>query len=232
MARERILVVEDEPTVARGLIYGLESEGFQVLWAETGNSALELVRQRDPHLLLLDIRLPDLSGFDVCGQLRKEGRTLPIIILAAHDEEVDKVLGLELGADDYIVKPYSIREVISCIRAQLRRSYAKLAAPTEGSRYRFGDIDVDFEQFTVLRDGELVSLTPTEFRILQYLIHHQNLPISRRTLIESIWGVDSDVESERTVDVHIRHLRTKLEEDPAKPRWIITVRGIGYKFLL
>ena len=111
MARERILVVEDEPTVARGLIYGLEREGFQVLWAETGNSALELVRQRDPHLLLLDIRLPDLSGFDICGQLRKDGRTLPIIMLMARDEEVDKALDLELRADDYIVKPYSIREV-------------------------------------------------------------------------------------------------------------------------
>jgi DNA-binding response OmpR family regulator len=231
MTGERILVVEDEPAVARGLIYGLESEGFQVQWAEDGNSALELVRQRDPHLLLLDIRLPDISGFDVCGQLRKEGKTLPIIILTARDEEVDKILGLELGADDYIVKPYSIREVISRIRAQLRRSYGELATATIGRRYRFGNIDVDFEQFMVLRGGEPVSLTPTEFKLLRFLIQQRNLPISRQKLIEAIWGYDSDVESERTVDVHIRHLRTKLEEDPAKPRWIITVRGIGYKFL-
>jgi DNA-binding response OmpR family regulator len=231
MTGERILVVEDEPAVARGLIYGLESEGFQVQWAEDGNSALELVRKRDPHLLLLDIRLPDISGFDVCGQLRKEGKTLPIIILTARDEEVDKILGLELGADDYIVKPYSIREVISRIRAQLRRSYGELATATIGRRYRFGNIDVDFEQFMVLRGGEPVSLTPTEFKLLRFLIQQRNLPISRQKLIEAIWGYDSDVESERTVDVHIRHLRTKLEEDPAKPRWIITVRGIGYKFL-
>jgi DNA-binding response OmpR family regulator len=231
MTGERILVVEDEPAVARGLIYGLESEGFQVQWAEDGNSALELVRQRDPHLLLLDIRLPDISGFDVCGQLRKEGKTLPIIILTARDEEVDKILGLELGADDYIVKPYSIREVISRIRAQLRRSYGELATATIGRRYRFGNIDVDFEQFMVLRGVEPVSLTPTEFKLLRFLIQQRNLPISRQKLIEAIWGYDSDVESERTVDVHIRHLRTKLEEDPAKPRWIITVRGIGYKFL-
>jgi len=231
MTGERILVVEDEPAVARGLIYGLESEGFQVQWAEDGNSALELVRQRDPHLLLLDIRLPDISGFDVCGQLRKEGKTLPIIILTARDEEVDKILGLELGADDYIVKPYSIREVISRIRAQLRRSYGELATATIGRRYRFGNIDVDFEQFMVLRGGEPISLTPTEFKLLRFLIQQRNLPISRQKLIEAIWGYDSDVESERTVDVHIRHLRTKLEEDPAKPRWIITVRGIGYKFL-
>ena len=231
MTGEKILVVEDEPAVARGLIYGLESEGFQVQWAEDGKSALELVRQRDPHLLLLDIRLPDISGFDVCGQLRKEGRILPIIILTARDEEVDKILGLELGADDYIVKPYSIREVISRIRAQLRRSYGELATASIGRRYRFGDIDVDFEQFMVLRGGEPVSLTPTEFKLLRYLIQQRNLPISRQKIIEAIWGYDSDVESERTVDVHIRHLRTKLEENPAKPRWIITVRGIGYKFL-
>jgi DNA-binding response OmpR family regulator len=231
MTGEKILVVEDEPAVARGLIYGLESEGFQVQWAEDGKSALELVRQRDPHLLLLDIRLPDISGFDVCGQLRKEGKILPIIILTARDEEVDKILGLELGADDYIVKPYSIREVISRIRAQLRRSYGELATASIGRRYRFGDIDVDFEQFMVLRGGEPVSLTPTEFKLLRYLIQQRNLPISRQKLIEAIWGYDSDVESERTVDVHIRHLRTKLEENPAKPRWIITVRGIGYKFL-
>jgi len=231
MTGEKILVVEDEPAVARGLIYGLESEGFQVQWAEDGKSALELVRQRDPHLLLLDIRLPDISGFDVCGQLRKEGKILPIIILTARDEEVDKILGLELGADDYIVKPYSIREVISHIRAQLRRSYGELATASIGRRYRFGDIDVDFEQFMVLRGGEPVSLTPTEFKLLRYLIQQRNLPISRQKIIEAIWGYDSDVESERTVDVHIRHLRTKLEENPAKPRWIITVRGIGYKFL-
>ena len=231
MTGERILVVEDEPAVARGLIYGLENEGFHVHWAEDGNSALELVRQRDPHLLLLDIRLPDISGFDVCGQLRKEGKTLPIIILTARDEEVDKILGLELGADDYVVKPYSIREVISRIRAQLRRSYGELATASIGRRYRFGDIDVDFEQFMVLRGGEPVSLTPTEFKLLRYLIQHRNLPISRQKLIEAVWGYDSDVESERTVDVHIRHLRTKLEENPTKPRWIITVRGIGYKFL-
>jgi DNA-binding response OmpR family regulator len=231
MAGEQILVVEDEPAVARGLIYGLESEGFQVLWAETGESALDLVNQHDPQLMLLDIRLPDISGFDICRQIRKEGKTLPIIILTARDEEVDKILGLELGADDYIVKPYSIREVISRIRAQLRRSYGELATQSASTHFRFGDIHIDFEQFTVLRAGEPISITPTEFRILQHLIKNRNLPINRQNLIEAVWGYSSDIESERTVDVHIRHLRTKIEEEPSKPRWIITIRGFGYKFL-
>jgi DNA-binding response OmpR family regulator len=230
MAGEQILVVEDEAAVARGLIYGLESEGFQVVWAENGQSALDLLQRHDPHLVLLDIRLPDISGFDVCSQIRKRGWILPIIILTARDEEVDKILGLEIGADDYIVKPYSIREVISRIRAQLRRSYGELATQSKGGRYLFDDIVVDFEQYSVLKDGETVSLTPTEFRILRTLIQQQNLPISRQKLLEAIWGYDGEGESERTIDVHIRHLRTKLEEDPAKPRRIITVRGVGYKF--
>lgn len=231
MAGEQILVVEDEPAVARGLIYGLENEGFNVLWAQTGQSALDLVQRHDPHLMLLDIRLPDLSGFDVCGNLRKQGHSLPILMLTARDEEVDKILGLEIGADDYIVKPYSIREVISRIRAQLRRSYGELATRSQSGRFHYDDVVIDFEQFTVLKNGELISLTPIEFRLLRHLIQHPNLPITREKLIEAVWGYDSEVGSDRTVDVHIRHLRTKLEDDPAKPLRIITVRGVGYKFL-
>jgi DNA-binding response OmpR family regulator len=230
MSGERILIVEDEAAVARGLEYGLRSEGFQVMWAENGQSALEMASKQDPHLMLLDIRLPDSSGFDICKQLRKEGQRMPIIMLTARDEEVDKILGLELGADDYITKPYSIREVISRIRANLRRAYGELAAPSLGGRFHFGDIEIDFEHYEVLRNREPVSLTATEFRILQHLLINRNRPLSRRQLIEAIWGYDSDIGSDRTIDVHIRHLRTKLEEDPSKPRWIITVRGIGYKF--
>lgn len=230
MAGERILIVEDERAVARGLEYGLASEGFIVFWAETGQQALDLARSRDPHLILLDIRLPDISGFDVCRQLRAEGMRQPILMLTARDEEVDKVLGLELGADDYVVKPYSLRELISRIRALLRRSYGELAAVSVGNRLRFGEVEVDMERLQVTRRGKLVDLTPTEFRLLRYLVSNPDRPFSRDELIEAVWGYGSDVGSDRTVDVHIRHLRKKLEDEPADPRWLITVRGVGYKF--
>ncbi len=230
MAGERILIVEDERAVARGLEYGLTSEGFAVSWAETGRQALDLARSRDPHLILLDIRLPDISGFDVCRQLRAEGMRQPVLMLTARDEELDKVLGLELGADDYVVKPYSLRELLSRIRALLRRSYGELAAVSVGDRVRFGEVEVDMERLRVTRHGKLVDLTPTEFRLLRYLVSNPNRPFSRDELIEAVWGYASDVGNDRTVDVHIRHLRKKLEENPADPRWLVTVRGVGYKF--
>jgi DNA-binding response OmpR family regulator len=230
MSKERILIVEDERAVARGLQYGLASEGFTVLWAETGQRALELARSQDPDLILLDVRLPDVSGFDVCRQLRAEGRRLPILMLTARDEEVDKVLGLELGADDYVVKPYSLRELISRIRALLRRAYGDLAAPVAEGGLSFGDVEVDLERLQVRRQGKRVDLTPTEFRLLRYLLTHPGRPFSRSALIEAVWGYDSSVGAERTVDVHVRHLRQKLEDDPSSPRWILTVRGVGYKF--
>ena len=230
MAGERILIVEDERAVARGLEYGLTSEGFTVLWAETGQRALELARSQNPHLILLDIRLPDISGFDVCRQLRADGKRQPILMLTARDEELDKVLGLELGADDYVVKPYSLRELISRIRALLRRAYGELAAVSTGDRLTFGHIEVDLERLRVCRQGQAVDLTPTEFRLLRYLVTHPDRPFSRNALIEAVWGYDSDICNERTVDVHMRHLREKLEDDPSNPRWFVTVRGIGYKF--
>ena len=229
MAGERILIVEDERAVARGLEYGLAKEGFVVLCAETGRRALELARSRDPHLILLDIRLPDVSGFDVCRQLRAERMRQPILMLTACDEELDKVLGLELGADDYVVKPYSLRELISRIRALLRRAYGELAASSTGGRLRFGQVEIDLERLQVTRRGELVDLTPTEFRLLRYLASNPKRPVSRDELIEAVWGYASDIGSDRTVDVHIRHLREKLEDDPANPRWLVTVRGVGYK---
>ncbi|RME83263.1 MAG: DNA-binding response regulator [Caldilineae bacterium] len=226
----RILIVEDERAVARGLEYGLKSEGFEVLWAQNGRQALEMTDSHNPDLILLDIRLPDINGFDVCRQLRARGCRQPILMLTARDEEVDKVLGLELGADDYIVKPYSLREVISRIRAQLRRAYGELAAPAGERQIRFGNVVVDLERFMVMRDGKVLELTPTEFRLLRYLLAHPDQPISRDRLIEAVWGYDSDLGYERTVDVHMRRLRQKLEPDPAHPRWLVTVRGLGYKF--
>jgi DNA-binding response OmpR family regulator len=230
VAGEKILLVEDERAVARGLEYGLKVEGFAVSWAETGRQALELAYCENPHLILLDIRLPDISGFDVCRQLRAEGIRTPILMLTARDEEVDKVLGLGLGADDYVVKPYSLRELISRIRALLRRAYGELAVPARAERLVFGDVEIDLERLLVYRSGCLVDLTPTEFRLLRYLVSNPDRPFSRGALIEAVWGYDSSIGSERTVDVHIRHLREKLEPDPANPRWLVTVRGIGYRF--
>lgn len=230
MTGERILIVEDEHAVARGLEYGLSKEGYTTLIAATGQGALELARTQDPHLILLDIRLPDLSGFDVCRQLRAEGFRQPILILTARDEELDKVLGLELGADDYIVKPYHLRELIARIRALLRRAYGDLSNIQASKRIVIGDIEIDFDQIQVRKQGQPVYLTSTEFRLLHYLVSHPNRPIMRSNLIEAVWGYDSEIGSERTVDVHIRHLREKLEEDPSNPRWIVTVRGMGYKF--
>ena len=225
-----ILIVEDEHAVARGLEYGLSNEGFTVLLADTGQRALDLVRVSSPDLVVLDIRLPDMSGFDVCSRIRAQGERLPILMLTARDEEVDKVLGLELGADDYVVKPYSMRELISRIRALLRRTYGDLAGTTVSDRVVFGQIQVDLERLSVSRRGQLVSLTPTEFRLLRYLLANPGRPLARETIIQSVWGYDSSIGDERTVDVHIRHLREKLEDDPANPRWLLTVRGVGYKF--
>ncbi len=230
MAGERILIVEDERAVARGLEYGLSKEGFQTLWAADGERALDMARTRDPHLILLDVRLPDISGFDVCRILRQEGRRMPILMLTARDEELDKVLGLELGADDYVVKPYRLRELIARLRALLRRAYGDLAGATGTDRLIFGNLELDLEALQVTRDGKIVLLTATEFRLLHYLASHPDRIFNRSALIEAVWGYDAPVGYDRTVDVHIRHLREKLEEDPSNPRWIVTVRGLGYKF--
>ncbi len=230
MQRERILIVEDEPAVARGLEYALKAEGFKVFWAKSGSEALELTRREQPDLITLDIRLPDLSGYDVCRALRSQNQRQPILMLTAKDEELDKVLGLELGADDYMVKPYGLRELVSRIRALLRRAYGDLAATSENEIQRFEGLEIDLTRLEVRRDGTAIDLTPTEFRLLRYLSARQNVPVSRSSLVEAVWGYESDVNSDRTVDVHIRHLRQKIELDPANPIRIVTVRGIGYKF--
>ncbi len=230
MSSHTILVVEDERSVARGLEYGLKAEGFPVLLAPTGKRALELVREGGPHLVLLDVRLPDMSGFDVCRILREEGRSLPILMVTARDEEVDKVVGLELGADDYIVKPFSFRELLSRVHAALRRAYGELAAAAGPERIEFGTVSVDVSRMRVERGGAPVALTPTEYRLLRHLVTNPDRVFSREALLEIVWGYDSTVDSQRTVDVHVRHLREKLEEQPAAPRYLVTVRGTGYMF--
>jgi DNA-binding response OmpR family regulator len=230
MSGERILVIEDSASVARGLEYGLGKEDFAVRCARDGAGGLELFRTWNPRLLILDIRLPDMSGFDVCRAVRGEGRREPILMLTARDEEMDKVLGLELGADDYVVKPYQLRELVSRVRALLRRAYGELAASAGSERISFGDLVIDPDLMAVERGGRQVNLTPTEFRLLRYLAERPERLLSRAQIIEAVWGYTADIGYDRTVDVHVRRLREKIEDDPGSPRWIQTVRGFGYRF--
>ena len=224
---DRILIVEDEPAVARGLKYGLQEEGFDVTWAATGKEAIDLAHRANPALIILDIRLPDMSGFDVCRELRKDLRQ-PILMLTVKDEEVDKVLGLEMGADDYMTKPYSLRELTARVRALLRRTYGELASPPP-QRLQVGNLVLDTSLQVVLAGEREEPLTATEYRLLFYLMQHPGQVLSRRQLLNAVWGYKEYLGDERTVDVHIRHLREKVESDPSHPRILMTVRGAGYK---
>lgn len=230
MGEERIVVIEDDSAVAKGLSFALEQEGYVVLCGEDGRTGYGLVVKQAPHLIILDIRLPDTSGFDLCRRLRHEGYRQPILMLTARDEEVDKVLGFELGADDYVVKPYQLRELLSRVRALLRRAYGELAQRSSNEKIVFDDVTIDLELLQVFRAGEIVYLTPTEFRLLRYLISRPDRPVTRDQILEAVWGYHAEVGYDRTVDVHMRHLREKLERDPTHPRRLVTVRGHGYKF--
>ena len=228
--RKRILIIEDEAPVAKGLQYGLKENGYEVIWADSACRGAECLNKHDPHLLILDIRLPDESGFDLCRRMRSQGYKLPILMLTARDADVDKILGLELGADDYVIKPFNFRELLSRIRALLRRSYGDLSFSHYMERAVFGDVVIETNRLRAFKNKREVFLTATEFKILKYLLERPDIPASRDDLISDLWGFDNYYGDERTVDVHIRHLREKLEDDPGNPRWILTIRGYGYKF--
>ena len=227
---EHILVVEDEAAVARGLQYALLQEGWSVGIARTGEEALTMVQERTPELVILDVRLPGISGFDVCRELRRT-RTMPILMLTARVEEIDKVLGLELGADDYMTKPYHVRELVSRVRALLRRAYGTLAV-NEGRRNQLhaGDLRIDPERRRVFKGEKRIDLTTTEFELLVYLARHPGIVFTRDQLLRQVWDYDNFVGDEKTVNVHVRHLREKIEDQPEEPAHILTVRGVGYKF--
>ena len=227
---KRVLLIEDEPAVAKGLVFGLKEEGYEVLWAKSCAAGIDMLKSRSPELLILDIRLPDGSGLDLCRQIRSQGYHLPVLMLTARDEEADKVLGLELGADDYMVKPFSFPELLSRIRALTRRAYGELAGKQDGRKSVIDDLVVDFDRYTAFRDGKDLLLTPTEYKLLRELVEASGRTLSRDMLIEAVWGGGFVLEDQRTVDVHIRHLREKIEQDPANPRYIETVRGFGYRF--
>lgn len=223
----KILIVEDEPDMVLGLKDNFEFEGYEVVTASDGAAGLERARSEHPDLLVLDIMLPKLSGLEVCKTLRAEGFSAPIVMLTARGQEIDKVVGLELGADDYVTKPFSIRELLARVRAILRR--------TEGgkkrlARYRFADLELDFETYRATRGGERLEMSPREFELLRYLIERKGETVTRDQLLEDVWGYES-YPSTRTVDTHIAKLRAKIGDSGSEPRFIMTIHGVGYKFV-
>jgi DNA-binding response OmpR family regulator len=230
MTSSHLLIIEDDPAIGQSLLAGLEQNGFSAHLCTTGVSGTDYAQRHAPQLILLDIRLPDGSGFDVCRHMRQIGLRQPVIMLTAQQDELDKVLGLEMGADDYMTKPFSLRELVSRIRAQLRRAYGDYAN-AKNSALIVGDLVLDQNTGQALREGKPVSLTPTEFRLLVYLARHRGQALSRAQIVEAVWGYAPDLESEKAVNVHIRRLREKIEPDPAQPSILLTVPGIGYRLV-
>jgi two-component system response regulator RegX3 len=225
----RILVVEDEPGLAESVRYTLDSEGFDVLVVESGVAGLEQARLMEPDLILLDLMLPGMSGLDVCRQIRSSS-DVPIIMLTAKDSEADKVAGLELGADDYMTKPFSMRELIARVRAHLRRAARSGLLAESNEVLRGGPIVLDIDAHVAKVGGREVELRPKEFELLESLMRRKNRLAARHALIDEVWG-PSYFGDTKTLDVHIKRLREKLEGDSSKPKHIVTVRGLGYKFV-
>ena len=225
-----VLVVEDEPNLLTALKYTLEQAGYDALTATDGESGLRLTRTREPDLVILDVMLPNIDGFEVCRMIRRES-DVPILILTARGEEVDRVVGLELGADHYVTKPFSMRELMARIRNMLRRSVAPSSGSAGGDaeEFRSGDLTVDLTSHSVLLDGRPVDMKPREFSLIALLVANKRRAFTRDQILERLWGHDYIGDS-RTVDVHVRWLREKIEPDPSKPRRIVTIRGVGYRF--
>jgi len=223
----RILVIDDEPNLRHTVSYALKQEGYEVVSAGDGEEGLGLFASAAPDLVILDVMLPKLDGFEVCRRIRKSSR-VPVLMLTARDTELDKVVGLEIGADDYLVKPFSMRELIARVRAMLRRT-APVADAAAPPRIERGGLDIDTAKHRVTRDGQEVTLRPKEFDLLVALARSPGQVFSREQLLNSVWGLDHAGDS-RTVDTHVKNLREQLGEDVDAPRWIETLRGVGYRF--
>ena len=223
----KILIVEDEPNMVAGLRDNFEYEGYGVITAPDGVAGLERALAESPDLVILDVMMPRMSGLDVCKQLKAKRPSIPIIMLTARGQEVDKVVGLELGADDYVTKPFSIRELLARVKAVLRRAQP---VPKDKERYAFGDIEVNLRSCQVSRKGKQLEVSSKEFDLLKYFLVHSGEAISRDRLLEEVWGYDR-FPTTRTVDAHIVRLRQKLEPKPDDPRYFLTVHGVGYKFV-
>jgi two-component system OmpR family response regulator len=224
---DKILVVEDDQTLLDVLKYNLTKEGYNVVTATDGAQALEVARSQKPELIVLDIMLPEINGFEVCRILRKD-MTVPILMLTAKGEEIDKIVGLEIGADDYMTKPFSMRELLARVRAMLRRASMTGLESAEEVMVNIGNLEIDIPRRRATLGGMALDLTQKEFDLLAFLARNRGLVFSREQLLERVWGYDY-AGGTRTVDVHIRWLREKIEENPAKPKRLITVRGVGYK---
>jgi DNA-binding response OmpR family regulator len=222
-----VLVVEDDPAILRGLTDNLTFESYDVVTATDGETAYRLIRERKPDLVLLDLMLPHMSGYELCRKLRTEGLTMPIVMLTARGEESDRVLGLDLGADDYVTKPFSVRELLARIRAVLRRARHDRPMPDE---MRWEEIVVDFRRFETTKRGKPVDMTRKEFGLLRLLGSRGGEVVTREQLLDEVWGYDA-MPTTRTVDNHVASLRAKLEADPSQPRHLVTVFGVGYKWV-
>jgi DNA-binding response OmpR family regulator len=228
MSQTRVLIVEDEPALLHGLEINLQSEGYTVLTASRGDTAVEQALAGHPDLILLDIMLPGKNGLDVCRELRSRGFDAPIIILTAKSEEIDRVVGLEIGADDYVTKPFGLRELLARIRVRLRR-HKPADAEGDHGKLRFGDVEVDFDRHEATRAGRRIELTGKEAAILKLLSSRAGEIVTRERLLDEVWGYES-YPTTRTVDNHILRLRQKLEAEPSNPRHILSIYGEGYKF--
>lgn len=234
---KRILIVEDEKNIVDILSFNLSKEGYETLEAYDGQAGLQLALEQDPDLILLDLMLPKMDGFDVCRNLRQAGRNTPVIMLTAREEETDKVLGLELGADDYITKPFSMRELLARVKANIRRNEmvaagapAGAAPRAAGQRLELGRISIDPELMVVYKDNRPLELTQREYELIRFLASQPGKVFSREALMEHVWNYEGYVGDVRAVDVAVRRLREKLEDDPAAPQFVVTRRGLGYYF--
>jgi two-component system, OmpR family, alkaline phosphatase synthesis response regulator PhoP len=225
-----ILIVDDEYAVARGIQYALEQEGYQVTVAGSGEEALAVAAELAPDLVVLDVRMPGIDGFETLRRLRGDGSKAPVLMLTARDEEMDKVIGLEMGADDYMTKPFGLRELLSRIKALLRRAYGDLADATGGRLIRHRDLVIDLDRRRVQRGDKRISLTATEFEILRHLAARPGRVFTRRELLELVRDYEALDQDEKTINVHVSHLREKLEDDPVDPTFILTVRVACYAF--
>ena len=228
--KRRVLIVEDEQNIVDILKFNLEKEGFSTLSASDGKTGLAMALDEKPDLILLDLMLPEMDGLNVCKAIRAKGQQTPIIMLTAREEEVDKVLGLELGADDYVTKPFSTRELLARVKANIRRvSDEPEGKPSNNKHLHYGDLEVDSVSYEVRRNGTPIDLTLREFELVKFLLSQKGQIFTRENLLEKVWGYEyfGDV---RTVDVTVRRLREKLEKEPGKPEYILTKRGVGYYF--
>lgn len=230
-----VLIVEDEQNIVDILSFNLEREGYDTLEAYDGNTGLQLALEQNPDLVLLDLMLPGMDGFEVCRRIRETGSAVPILMLTAREEETDKVLGLELGADDYITKPFGMRELLARVKANIRRSamapvQGEQSQPASGNKLELGRVTVDQEKATVYKDGNPLELTQREYDLICYLASQPGKVFSREALMEHVWNYEGYVGDVRAVDVAVRRLREKIEDDPASPKFIVTKRGMGYLF--